>query len=690
MVCIIDRSVKVKFTGQSCVACVYNPILFFSEMPKRIYRKYEEGEAKDNLQKALAMIKSGQISRTKAAKQFKIAKGTLINKLNKLHQGKRGHPFVLTKLEEESIVAHILKVSEWGFPFNRRDLQHLVSDFLNRKGVTIPQFKEGNIPTLKWTSKFIKRHEVLTHRLSQNIKTSKAEISPDDMVQYFNALKITLSEENGELIDPARIYNYDETNLADDPGRRKYIFKKGTKYPDRIKDSSKASVSVMFCGSASGFVLAPYVVYKSENIWSTWMEGGPPNTRYNRSKSGWFDSTIFSDWFCKLFVPAVRKHHKDKKIAVLGDNLASHFSPEVLKCAEQNNIVFACFPKNSTHLCQPLDVGFYAPLKRKWRDILDTWKSTQRNKSQILQKDQFPRLLKKLFLTACPNNYSENLISGFKQCGIVPFNPDAVINRLPKANTEEGLPELVSDVVVDILKNMRYGNKDIPKKRKRSRISVPPGQGIVSEDLHNKVEIVNASSSGQANLSEDLEIIDAEEPGPSTSKKKKNRKVNIDSESENSEDIPYNDSSDDSCWKSWQIKEKRKFLEEVDNSENNEESEDENINAPLAVLRQTLRQEKTKLPTDLSDNDYVLVGLDTTKGTKKYYVAQIISSEASPDGDEYEAKFLRNKNSKFIWPPVEDRSFVSYKQIVQKLSQPTHTKRGLHFQFLKNCNLKVE
>lgn len=52
----------------------------------------------------------------------------------------------------------------------------------------IPQFEEGNIPTLKWTSKFIKR-EMLTHRLSQNLKVLKAEISQDVIMKYFNLLK---------------------------------------------------------------------------------------------------------------------------------------------------------------------------------------------------------------------------------------------------------------------------------------------------------------------------------------------------------------------------------------------------------------------------------------------------------------------------------------------------------------------
>ena len=42
------------------------------------------------------------------------------------------------------------------------------------------------------------------------------------------------------------------------------------KYPERVKDSTKTSTSIMFCGSAAGNMLPAYVVYTAEHIWSTW------------------------------------------------------------------------------------------------------------------------------------------------------------------------------------------------------------------------------------------------------------------------------------------------------------------------------------------------------------------------------------------------------------------------------------
>ena len=138
------------------------------------------------------------------------------------------------------------------------------------------------------------------------------------------------------------------------------MFRKGVKYPERVRDSTKSSISVMFCGAADGTVLPPYVVYKAENLWDRWAEGGLKGVRYNRSKSGWFDSTTFADWFKTIFLPHIRR--LNRRTVLIGDNLASHFTESVITAAKENNVTFVCLPKNSTHLCQPLGVAFYAPL----------------------------------------------------------------------------------------------------------------------------------------------------------------------------------------------------------------------------------------------------------------------------------------------------------------------------------------
>ena len=76
-----------------------------------------------------------------------------------------------------------------------------------------------------------------------------------------------MQNEDGSMIEPNCLFNYEETNLTDNPGVKKCIFRKGVKYPERVHDSTKSSISVLLCGAADGKVLPPYVVYKTEHLW---------------------------------------------------------------------------------------------------------------------------------------------------------------------------------------------------------------------------------------------------------------------------------------------------------------------------------------------------------------------------------------------------------------------------------------
>ena len=369
------------------------------------------------MNEAVKEIKCKKITLRKASSVYKMLLGTLSNKINDKHSGKAGHPTAFTEYEEASFVSHIKSVALWGFPFDMLDLRVLAQTYLNSKGRIVKQFR-NNLPSAEWAGSFLRRHKSeLAARTCQNIKRARACVSAKEVSAYFNNLEQTVKD--GEEIPPSNLFNYDETNLSDNPGVKKCIFKRGTKYAERIKDNTKASISIVYCGSATGDLLPCYVVYKSEHLWSTWTEGAPPGTRFYRTRSGWFDACCFSDWFESLFLPHAKKLSGRKLLIV--ENLSSHFTEKVLSLASENNIAFVCLTPNSTHLLQPLDVVFYGPLKKKWRGILDEWKACGRKASRSLSKDAFPGLLRKLNNSLI--NKAENLQNGFKKCGIYPFNP---------------------------------------------------------------------------------------------------------------------------------------------------------------------------------------------------------------------------------------------------------------------------
>ena len=215
--------------------------------------------------------------------------------------------------------------------------------------------------------------QVDTKRIADNVKSVRAEITCQTIKEFFANLVETV----GDDISADRIFNYDETNVTDDPGSKTVIVSRGLRRVERKMEHSKSATSIMFCGAADGTFLPPFVVYKALNLYRNWTLNGPPGAIYDNSKSGWFDQRTFERWFFEIFLPNATLLAGEK--VLIGDNLASHFSEEVLRACKEHNIKFLSLLPNATHLLQPLDVSVFGPLKRVWKGILAEWREETRH-----------------------------------------------------------------------------------------------------------------------------------------------------------------------------------------------------------------------------------------------------------------------------------------------------------------------
>lgn len=390
-----------------------------------------------------------------------------------------GGQTVLSCQEEQKLEEGLLLAAERGMPFQRCDLKLLVKEFLSNQARKENRFKD-NCPGNDWCTSFLKRHTTLSNRLSENIKRCRAAVSNETISSYFDNLKESVKD-----VKPDLIINYDETNLTDDPGRTKVIVRRGAKHAERILDSTKTSTSVMFAGTASGTLLPPHVVYKSRFLYDTWTSGGPKHTVYGCSKSGWFDSDLFEQWFFKVALPHFKKHDASGQAPkiLIGDNLASHLSMRVIQTCQEHNIRFVLLPPNSTHLCQPLDVAFFRPLKIKWRNVLLEYKAKF---SGTVPKHLFPGLLRKAIEKL--DNAATNLRAGFRTTEIYPFNPQQVLRKLPgnKRNAEAESEKSWSNAFVHVLKEARFRKSPEVGQTRKKRIHTEPGQSVTAEDIREK------------------------------------------------------------------------------------------------------------------------------------------------------------------------------------------------------------
>ena len=362
-------------------------------MPSKYKRKpgsraYQTNYSKDVLAAAVAECKKGR-NMNEVSKEFGIPYGTLWNhastkKTKPNHEmGTPGRKSVLTVEEESILVTLIMHLTAWKFPIDAFQLKVLVQSYLNKKGVQ-SRFKD-NWPGKNWVQSFMKRNK-LTKRIADNVKSVRAEITRQTIKEFFANLVETV----GDDISADRIFNYDETNVTDDPGSKTVIVSRGLRRVERKMEHSKSATSIMFCGAADGTFLPPCVVYKALNLYRNWTLNGPPGAIYDNSKSGWFDQRTFERWFFEIFLPHATLLAGEK--VLIGDNLASHFSEEVLRACEEHNIKFISLLPNATHLLQPLDVAVFGPLKRVWKGILAEWRKETRHRGTA-PKDIFPLLL---------------------------------------------------------------------------------------------------------------------------------------------------------------------------------------------------------------------------------------------------------------------------------------------------------
>ena len=86
--------------------------------------------------------------------------------------------------------------------------------------------------------------------ITDNVKASRAEVNEDVINSYFQHLEDSLKD-----VPPSKLFNYDGTNVTDDPGSKQVITRRGRNRVERKVHHSKSSVSVMFAGSADGIYL---------------------------------------------------------------------------------------------------------------------------------------------------------------------------------------------------------------------------------------------------------------------------------------------------------------------------------------------------------------------------------------------------------------------------------------------------
>lgn len=627
----------------------------------------------EKLQKALQKIQAGLATLSQASLEFNIPYNTLY----KRHKGLRGQksnthgrPPVFHLAEEQRLANYLKCLEKWGYGLTSSEVLEKVREFVTLNNIKTPF--TNNRPGTDWLIAFKRRHGLSTKKPQSLEYCRKKATDPFLINEYFQLLKETLDKLKLHN-KPNSIWNLDETSLCMDPSRLKVVGAKGKPCSRIIAGSGKENVTVLAGASAAGQKAPPLIIYKGNNVWSSWI----PETNelqkspmsFAASPNGWMTSEIFRNYFTKTLLPFFGD---TRPILIVYDGHASHVDSQLIETAQAENVTILKLPAHSSHLLQPLDLSVFRPLKLIWEKKLLVWQ--RRHQGCKIPKKHFSVLLNETW-----NEVSQEIISsGFKKGGIYPFNENVVSEEKydPAAWKRWKEFQKQKDVVDknDSITATNGQSIEAPEETVKQHNHSPtktsedtgrdegsfsemrttsfeelllqtlkqdkPLQTLRRKRLAPGAEIITCRQdqiSNQANVSEymsDRQDDVITEPN----KKKKSKSVcTVYSDTSNSEtDIQYSDTDDD-------------YLSSPDEDE-----------IPDLIFG------------NMKKGQWVLVKY-CTKKTVKHFVGQIIRVE---NGEDITVKFVKKYKSKYVWPELADIDNVAFENIIKLLPEPEVDRRG--------------
>lgn len=346
-----------------------------------------------------------------------------------------GPPTFLSVDQETRLVNYMLTMAKIGYGLTRSDIPDVVKDLLDRAeadGYVINKNKkfENNKPSKNWIVRFLNRHPEISARTPENLGFQRSYVTESSIRKWFDNLEEYLRTEHQiearEFFtkdNGSRVFNLDESGfpLQGTSGKLQVITKRGIKNVYRMATDNREQITVLACASADGKFQKPLVLFPGIRTPKFNFKGVDPD-KYDvgHSANGWMTSEVFFTWLSSLFYKAVIDK-VDFPIIVFMDGHTSHINYTVSDFCMTHGIILYCFPAHASHILQPLDVSVFGPLKKAWNKSIESFKLQYKI---AMTRNNFFQVFDKAWISAI--NSPNNVISGFKSTGLIPFDVDNV------------------------------------------------------------------------------------------------------------------------------------------------------------------------------------------------------------------------------------------------------------------------
>lgn len=463
-------------------------------MPYKYTRKStQQSWSAEAMKEAILAVKRDKMPFATAAKQFNVPRNTLKRRVleknrdatdDKKILGK--YRMVFTDDQELELCQHIIDMEQRFYGVTQSNLRNMAYSLATKNNIPHTFNEEKKMAGKDWLAGFKKRHPHITLRSPEATSLARAQgFNKVNVTKFFDILKSVL--DNQEY--PAhRIYNCDETGLLTVQSRHSKVFAlKGRRQVGAITSAERGLLSTFeVCMSAGGTFIPPFVIFPRKNMKAELGDGAPPGSKFACTPSGWMQTDIFLKWFDHFLEHA--KPSKEAPVVLILDGHATHTkSIDFINKARENHTTVICLPPHCSHKLQPLDVSFMAPFKAYY--IQECEKFLRNNPGRAITQFQISRLMGEAFLRAA---VPTTAISGFRKCGIFPFNPEVFVDAdfLAAEVTDIPVNDSQHDEDLNPIRNQvdpsleENEDQETPNKRKDPNnedlaVAGPSGVGLV-------------------------------------------------------------------------------------------------------------------------------------------------------------------------------------------------------------------
>lgn len=404
------------------------------KMPKSIRKRCNYN--RECLFSAINMVKHGD-SIAASSRRYNVPESTIRAHIQGKYSDKKPGPnTILSEKEEENLVKWIFHCAEQGFPVTKELLiesVRLLLIQLKRKN----SFANG-VPGRHWYEGFLRRHNNVSKRLSENVSLRRAKVSESHIREWFNEVKQYLVSENLLNIDKSRIFNCDETSVALNPKSPTVLCQRGKKNVRRIVgDNEKECITVLVTANAAGQLAPPLILFSGQKMPPRIQESLPNGYSAGFSDNGWMTAKNFFEYVTNIFYSWLIRNNIAFPIILFVDGHSSHITLPLSEFCKEKQIVLIALKANATHILQPLDVAFFRTFKSSWQQSCSAF--CRNNNLLNIKKYQFADVLKYTFENMKVDKILQN---GFKTCGLYPFNENAinyekVFDKITKTSSKE-------------------------------------------------------------------------------------------------------------------------------------------------------------------------------------------------------------------------------------------------------------